>query len=173
MVTLHRSSLPNTRLCTTVSKKSRKSTKIGKKLDKRNYRGLICRSLRVMRRRPIIELNRTCFLKNSTIHNELEKCRRAQLKDRLDKLKELVPLSPQANRHTTLGLLNKAKCYIQVRACPQIPSGHHHQQCFYDFDSNHACSFSLDSGSKRSKESGHQRTACERTSISVAQARRT
>lgn len=40
--------------------------------------------------------------------------RRAQLKDRLDKLKELVPLSPQANRHTTLGLLNKAKSYIQV-----------------------------------------------------------
>ena len=57
----------------------------------------------------------------STIHNELEKCRRAQLKDRLDKLKELVPLSPQANRHTTLGLLNKAKLYIQVR-CSQFVS---------------------------------------------------
>jgi len=50
---------------------------------------------------------------NRTIHNELEKHRRAQLKNRLDKLKELVPLSPQSNRHTTLGLLNKAKNYIE------------------------------------------------------------
>lgn len=55
---------------------------------------------------------------NRTIHNELEKHRRAQLKNRLDKLKELVPLSPQANRHTTLGLLNKAKNYIEsLEAC--------------------------------------------------------
>jgi len=51
---------------------------------------------------------------NRTIHNELEKHRRAQLKNRLDKLKELVPLSPQSNRHTTLGLLNKAKNYIET-----------------------------------------------------------
>lgn len=46
----------------------------------------------------------------------MEKHRRAQLKNRLDKLKELVPLSPQSNRHTTLGLLNKAKNYIEVNS---------------------------------------------------------
>ena len=32
----------------------------------------------------------------------------------LEKLKEIVPLGPESNRHTTLGLLTKAKAFIKV-----------------------------------------------------------
>ncbi|GAB6024413.1 hypothetical protein CHUAL_009578 [Chamberlinius hualienensis] len=46
-------------------------------------------------------------------HNELEKNRRAHLRNCLEKLKDLVPLGPDANRHTTLGLLTKAKAFIK------------------------------------------------------------
>ncbi|XP_050046919.1 max dimerization protein 1-like [Dermacentor andersoni] len=51
---------------------------------------------------------------NRTTHNELEKNRRAHLRNCLEKLKEMVPLGPEANRHTTLGLLNKAKVFIKT-----------------------------------------------------------
>ncbi|KAM7292750.1 max dimerization protein 1 [Ixodes scapularis] len=47
-------------------------------------------------------------------HNELEKNRRAHLRHCLDKLKEMVPLGPDASRHTTLGLLNNAKSFIKM-----------------------------------------------------------
>lgn len=48
-----------------------------------------------------------------TTHNELEKNRRAHLRSCLEKLKEMVPLGTEASRHTTLGLLTKAKRFIK------------------------------------------------------------
>lgn len=41
--------------------------------------------------------------------------RRAHLRICLEKLKDMVPLGPEASRHTTLGLLTKAKRFIKVR----------------------------------------------------------
>lgn len=41
--------------------------------------------------------------------------RRAHLRNCLEKLKVLVPLGPETSRHTTLGLLTKAKRFIKVR----------------------------------------------------------
>nr|P50541.1 RecName: Full=Max-interacting protein 1; Short=Max interactor 1 [Danio rerio]AAA19324.1 zMxi1 [Danio rerio] len=46
-------------------------------------------------------------------HNELEKNRRAHLRLCLERLKTLIPLGPECSRHTTLGLLNKAKAHIK------------------------------------------------------------
>uniref|UniRef100_A0A803JC12 MAX interactor 1, dimerization protein n=1 Tax=Xenopus tropicalis TaxID=8364 RepID=A0A803JC12_XENTR len=46
-------------------------------------------------------------------HNELEKNRRAHLRLCLERLKDLIPLESDAARHTTLGLLNKAKLHIK------------------------------------------------------------
>ncbi|KAL4640191.1 max-interacting protein 1 [Arapaima gigas] len=40
-------------------------------------------------------------------------CRRAHLRLCLERLKALIPLGPDCNRHTTLGLLNKAKAHIK------------------------------------------------------------
>ncbi|XP_074025302.1 max dimerization protein 1 [Leptinotarsa decemlineata] len=51
---------------------------------------------------------------NRTSHNELEKNRRAHLRNCLEKLKDIVPLGPEASRHTTLGLLTKAKRFIKT-----------------------------------------------------------
>nr|BAF35982.1 bHLH transcription factor MAD [Molgula tectiformis] len=48
-----------------------------------------------------------------TSHNELEKNRRAHLRNCLDNLKAIVPLGQDASRHTTLGLLNKATSLIE------------------------------------------------------------
>ncbi|CAB3221741.1 unnamed protein product [Arctia plantaginis] len=39
--------------------------------------------------------------------------RRAHLRSCLEKLKDMVPLGPEASRHTTLGLLTKAKRFIK------------------------------------------------------------
>ncbi|KAF3827909.1 hypothetical protein GH733_001144 [Mirounga leonina] len=69
---------------------------------------------------------------NRSTHNELEKnrmflveysgcadlvfvvfCRRAHLRLCLERLKVLIPLGPDCTRHTTLGLLNKAKAHIK------------------------------------------------------------
>ncbi|KFP67367.1 Max dimerization protein 1, partial [Cariama cristata] len=52
------------------------------------------------------------FSSRST-HNEMEKNRRAHLRLCLEKLKGLVPLGPEASRHTTLSLLRKAKLHIK------------------------------------------------------------
>lgn len=52
-------------------------------------------------------------LHNRSAHNELEKNRRAHLRLCLEKLKSLIPLGPECSRHTTLGLLNKAKAHIK------------------------------------------------------------
>ncbi|KAG7485667.1 max-interacting protein 1 isoform X1 [Solea senegalensis] len=46
--------------------------------------------------------------KFSSNHN-----RRAHLRLCLERLKSLIPLGPDCNRHTTLGLLNKAKAHIK------------------------------------------------------------
>jgi len=40
--------------------------------------------------------------------------RRAQLRTCLEKLKDLVPLGPESARHTTLGLLTRAKHFIKT-----------------------------------------------------------
>uniref|UniRef100_A0A8C8AYC3 MAX interactor 1, dimerization protein n=1 Tax=Otus sunia TaxID=257818 RepID=A0A8C8AYC3_9STRI len=50
---------------------------------------------------------------NGSTHNELEKNRRAHLRLCLERLKVLIPLGPDCTRHTTLGLLNKAKAHIK------------------------------------------------------------
>ncbi|XP_039550797.1 max-interacting protein 1 isoform X2 [Pimephales promelas] len=50
---------------------------------------------------------------NRSTHNELEKNRRAHLRLCLERLKSLIPLGPDCSRHTTLGLLNKAKSHIK------------------------------------------------------------
>merc|ERR1711923_377066 len=46
-------------------------------------------------------------------HNELEKNRRAHLRSCLENLKDLVPVGADSSRHTTPGLLNKAKHFIK------------------------------------------------------------
>lgn len=51
---------------------------------------------------------------NRSTHNELEKNRRANLRHCLERLKEMVPVGPDSNRHTTLGLLTKAKLFIKA-----------------------------------------------------------
>merc|ERR1711976_464952 len=50
---------------------------------------------------------------NRSTHNELEKNRRAHLRSCLENLKDLVPVGADSSRHTTLGLLNKAKHFIK------------------------------------------------------------
>ncbi|CAL1533330.1 unnamed protein product [Lymnaea stagnalis] len=50
---------------------------------------------------------------NRSTHNELEKNRRAHLRHCLERLKDLVPLGVDSSRHTTLGLLTKARSFIK------------------------------------------------------------
>lgn len=50
---------------------------------------------------------------NRSTHNELEKNRRAHLRTCLERLKDIVPLGSDTSRHTTLGLLTKAKRFIK------------------------------------------------------------
>jgi len=47
-------------------------------------------------------------------HNELEKNRRAHLRSCLERLREEVPPGGDASRHTTLGLLTRARDYIRA-----------------------------------------------------------
>ena len=54
------------------------------------------------------------FSHSRSTHNELEKNRRAHLRNCLEKLKDIVPVGGDSSRHTTLGLLNKAKHFIKV-----------------------------------------------------------
>lgn len=46
-------------------------------------------------------------------HNELEKNRRAHLRVCLERLRDQVPPGPDVSRHTTLGLLTRARDYIR------------------------------------------------------------
>ncbi|NJO70323.1 MAG: helix-loop-helix domain-containing protein [Bacteroidetes bacterium] len=48
------------------------------------------------------------------VHNELEKNRRANLRNYLDTLKTILPVDPDSTRDTTLSLLTRARNYIQV-----------------------------------------------------------
>ncbi|XP_028315606.1 max dimerization protein 3 [Gouania willdenowi] len=50
---------------------------------------------------------------NRSVHNELEKNRRAQLRHCLEQLKEQVPLSSDSMRNTTLNLLRRAQMHIK------------------------------------------------------------
>ncbi|TRY77063.1 hypothetical protein TCAL_10228 [Tigriopus californicus] len=58
--------------------------------------------------------NRKPHQGSRSTHNELEKNRRAHLRNCLEKLKDIVPLGADSSRHTTLGLLNKAKHFIRT-----------------------------------------------------------
>uniref|UniRef100_A0A2K6T7W5 Max dimerization protein 3 n=1 Tax=Saimiri boliviensis boliviensis TaxID=39432 RepID=A0A2K6T7W5_SAIBB len=48
-----------------------------------------------------------------SVHNELEKRRRAQLKRCLERLKQQMPLGADCARYTTLSLLRRARMHIQ------------------------------------------------------------
>ncbi|XP_027010447.1 max dimerization protein 3 isoform X1 [Tachysurus fulvidraco] len=48
-----------------------------------------------------------------SVHNELEKHRRAQLRHCLEQLKQQVPLSSDSTRNTTLNLLRRAQMHIK------------------------------------------------------------
>ncbi|XP_006884456.1 PREDICTED: max dimerization protein 3 [Elephantulus edwardii] len=48
-----------------------------------------------------------------SVHNELEKRRRAQLKRCLEQLKQQMPLGTDCARYTTLSLLRRARVHIQ------------------------------------------------------------
>ncbi|XP_034088502.1 max dimerization protein 3 [Gymnodraco acuticeps] len=50
---------------------------------------------------------------NRSVHNELEKNRRAQLRHHLEELKKQVPLSSDSMRNTTLNLLRRAQLHIK------------------------------------------------------------
>ncbi|XP_033829659.2 max dimerization protein 3 [Periophthalmus magnuspinnatus] len=50
---------------------------------------------------------------NRSVHNELEKNRRAQLRYFLEQLKKQVPLSTDSMRNTTLNLLRRAQLHIK------------------------------------------------------------
>uniref|UniRef100_A0A1B6DNF4 BHLH domain-containing protein n=1 Tax=Clastoptera arizonana TaxID=38151 RepID=A0A1B6DNF4_9HEMI len=63
-----------------------------------------------------------------TTHNELEKNRRAHLRNCLEKLKEMVPLGHEASRHTTLGLLTKAKRFIKNLELQERKHASHKEQ---------------------------------------------
>ncbi|XP_045140747.1 max dimerization protein 3 isoform X1 [Echinops telfairi] len=51
-----------------------------------------------------------------SVHNELEKRRRAQLKRCLEQLKQQMPLGSDCARYTTLSLLRRARVHIQPLA---------------------------------------------------------
>uniref|UniRef100_A0A8K9X3P5 Max dimerization protein 3 n=1 Tax=Oncorhynchus mykiss TaxID=8022 RepID=A0A8K9X3P5_ONCMY len=50
---------------------------------------------------------------NRTVHNELEKHRRAQLRHHLEQLKQQVPQVSDSMRNTTLNLLRRAQTHIK------------------------------------------------------------
>ena len=72
----------------------------------------------------------TIFLNRST-HNELEKNRRAHLRSCLENLKDLVPVGADSSRHTTLGLLIKAKHFIKVSVLHRLNDSSIPCQSFY------------------------------------------
>ncbi|XP_008829149.1 max dimerization protein 3 isoform X5 [Nannospalax galili] len=54
-----------------------------------------------------------CLDSGRSVHNELEKRRRAQLKRCLEQLKQQMPLGVDCSRYTTLSLLRRARTHIQ------------------------------------------------------------
>ncbi|XP_065169484.1 max-interacting protein 1-like isoform X3 [Atheta coriaria] len=69
--------------------------------------------LRNPMKRPKTKKSQGSSFCSRTSHNELEKHRRAHLRHCLDDLKVIVPLGPEASKHTTLGLLTKARRFIK------------------------------------------------------------
>ncbi|XP_061643259.1 max dimerization protein 3 isoform X1 [Phyllopteryx taeniolatus] len=62
---------------------------------------------------------------NRSVHNELEKNRRAQLRQCLEQLKKQVPLASDSMRNTTLNLLRRAQLHIKSqRATVEGRKGH-------------------------------------------------
>ncbi|KAJ1525750.1 hypothetical protein ONE63_008958 [Megalurothrips usitatus] len=55
-------------------------------------------------------------------------CRRAHLRNCLEKLKEIVPLGHDSARHTTLGLLTKAKSFIKTLERQERKNSSHKDQ---------------------------------------------
>lgn len=47
-------------------------------------------------------------------------CRRAHLRHCLERLKDIVPVGSESSRHTTLGLLTKAKAFIRVNLSIEV-----------------------------------------------------
>uniref|UniRef100_A0A8D0BII1 Max dimerization protein 3 n=1 Tax=Salvator merianae TaxID=96440 RepID=A0A8D0BII1_SALMN len=48
-----------------------------------------------------------------SVHNEVEKHRRAQLRQYLEQLKQQVPMNTECSRYTTLSLLHRARLHIK------------------------------------------------------------
>lgn len=65
-------------------------------------------------------------------------CRRAHLRTCLEKLKLLVPLGPETSRHTTLGLLTKAKRFIKV-GLAKLRSNNREKQVMIGRNGNNRC----------------------------------
>lgn len=69
---------------------------------------------------PAPVVTRSCRQRSSkakiarSSHNELEKNRRAHLRQCFEELKRVVPFSDDASRHTTLGLLKQARLFIEA-----------------------------------------------------------
>lgn len=59
-----------------------------------------------------------------SVHNELEKHRRAQLRRCLEQLKQQVPLSVDTSRHTTLSLLHRARQHIKKLEDQELKAKH-------------------------------------------------
>uniref|UniRef100_A0A9J8AED9 Max interactor 1, dimerization protein n=1 Tax=Cyprinus carpio carpio TaxID=630221 RepID=A0A9J8AED9_CYPCA len=75
--------------------------------------GFVCSETLQCRYSRFIWTRRRLMSAKQSTHNELEKNRRAHLRLCLERLKGLIPLGPESSRHTTLGLLNKAKAHIK------------------------------------------------------------
>ncbi|KAF7413378.1 hypothetical protein HZH68_001867 [Vespula germanica] len=58
---------------------------------------------------------RTTRKQKASMRHFVTSCGRAHLRNCLEKLKMLVPLGPETSRHTTLGLLTKAKRFIKIQ----------------------------------------------------------
>lgn len=63
--------------------------------------------------------------------------RRAHLRTCMEKLKDMVPLGNENARHTTLGLLTKAKRFIKVRLYFNTPCGRIKTECNESVKENH------------------------------------
>lgn len=63
----------------------------------------------------------SCFSKKMALLDCVSSPRRAHLRLCLERLKSLIPLGPDCSRHTTLGLLNKAKAHIKVWQSKETP----------------------------------------------------
>ena len=84
--------------------------------------------------------------------------RRAHLRLCLERLKSLVPLGPDASRHTTLSLLMKAKDHIKVGSAAL--NGHGRVPVTPSF-----CLRSAEAGGERQESSAHRGSASARAAL--------